>query len=330
MPAIAEGNHNMRPLSEAPSVFSHGLEGKHIVSIEQFTKQDLQSLINVSEMMRRAVERDWHLRPLTEKSVTVLFYEPSSRTFGSFVAAAERLGAGVTQLSGIQYSSVSKGETLEDTIRTFGTQSDLIVMRHPDVGAAAKAAEVSYVPVINAGDGIGEHPSQALLDYYTIVRELGEADGKHIVVVGDLKNGRTIHSLVKLLSMYDVKISFVSPESLKMPKDLIEDAAKYGIVGEETTNLLDVLPQADVVYMTRVQKERFVNEDEYNEVKDAYILTPGLMKKAKKEMIVMHPLPRVNEIDKRIDKDRRAAYFRQMENGLYMRMALLAAVLGKV
>ena len=330
MPAKAEANHNMRPLHEAPSPFENTFQDRHIISIEQFSKEDLSFLVRVAEMMRRAVEKDWHLRPLTEKSVTALFYEASSRTFGSFVAAAERLGAGVTQLSGVQFSSVSKGETLEDTIRTFGTQSDLIVMRHPDVGAAAKAAEVSYVPIVNAGDGIGEHPTQALLDYYTIVRELGSADGKHVVMVGDLKHGRTVHSLVKLLSMFDAKVSFVSPDSLKMPPDLVENATKYGIMGAQTNDILEVLGSADVLYVTRVQKERFPNEEDYNAVKDDYVITPGLIKRAKEDMVVMHPFPRVNEIDERVDKDRRAAYFRQMENGLYIRMALLAAVLGKV
>lgn len=332
MPAVVERNGDMRPLHEAIDPFAHNFERKHIISVEQFNKEDLDFLVRAADMMRRAVEKDWHLRPLTEKSVTALFYEPSSRTFGSLVAAAERLGAGVTQLSGVQYSSVSKGETLEDTIRTFGTQSDLIIMRHPEMGAAAKASQVSYVPVINAGDGVGEHPTQALLDYYTIVRELGTADGKHVVMVGDLKHGRTVHSLLKLLKMFDARVSFVSPDALKMPADLIESAKKHGIMGVETEDLLEVLPSADVLYMTRVQKERFPEDrkEEYEAVKDNYILTPGLMKKAKEDMVVMHPLPRLNEIDPKVDEDRRAAYFRQMENGLYIRMALLAAVLGKI
>lgn len=350
MPAEPQRNGNMRPLRDMPSVFDNSLEGKHIVSVDQFGKTDLSFLVTTAELMRRAVLRDWHLRPLAEKNITALFYEASSRTFGSFVSAAERLGAGVTQLSGVQYSSVSKGETLEDTVRTFGTQSDLIVMRHPEVGAAARAAEVSYVPIVNAGDGVGEHPTQALLDYYTIARELGSVDGNHVVMVGDLKNGRTVHSLLKLLGMYEVKVSFVSPPSLQLPEDLKDLAEKHSIMGQQTADLMDVLPEADVLYVTRVQKERFVpsqsileameevartdaikkGELEYDAVKDSYVITPGLLKKAKREMIVMHPLPRVNEIDPRVDNDPRAAYFRQMENGLYIRMALLAAILGKV
>ncbi len=350
MPVEPDTNGNMRPLRDVPSAFNNDLKGQHIISVDQFGVADLRFLVTASELMRRAVEKDWHLRPLSEKSVTALFYEPSSRTFGSFVSAAQKLGAGVIPVSGVQYSSVSKGETLEDTIRTFGTQSDLIVMRHPEVGAAARAAEVSYVPIVNAGDGIGEHPTQALLDYYTIARELGTVDGNHVVMVGDLKHGRTVHSLLKLLKMYDVKVSLVSPPSLRLPPELREQAGRHGIMGQETTELLDVLPDADVLYITRVQKERFTptqaileameeaeriealrsGEAEYDKVKDAYVLTPGLMKKAKQDMIIMHPLPRVNEIDPRIDQDRRAAYFRQMENGLYMRMALLAAILGKL
>ncbi|HZD58134.1 MAG TPA: aspartate carbamoyltransferase, partial [Anaerolineales bacterium] len=229
----------------------------------------------------------------------------------------------------VRYSSVSKGESLPDTIRTLECYADVIVLRHPDVGASAQAARYARKPVINAGDGIGEHPTQALLDLFTIVEELGQVDGLNVTMLGDLKFGRTVHSLSRLLSLYDVRLNYVSPEILRMPKEIIAELEEKGIPQKEYDSLEPVIAESDVLYVTRVQKERFTDLNEYEKVKGAYVITPESMEIAKDRMIVMHPLPRVGEISMEVDEDPRAAYFRQMEYGLYVRMALLAMVLGK-
>lgn len=256
-----------------------------------------------------------------------MFYEPSTRTASSFAAAILRLGGQVVSVSESS-SSVVKGESLPDTIRTLERYSDVIVLRHPDVGAAAVAAAHCNKPIINGGDGIGEHPSQALLDVFTIREELGTVNGLNITLVGDLKHGRTTHSLVKLLSMYRVKLTYVSPQSLQMPQNIKDEVEKRGIPQREFTNLDQCLAETDVLYVTRVQKERFASQEEYERVKSGLIITPEVLTGAKDNMIVMHPLPRVDEISPRVDSDPRAAYFRQMENGMYIRMALFALLLG--
>jgi carbamoyl-phosphate synthase/aspartate carbamoyltransferase/dihydroorotase/carbamoyl-phosphate synthase/aspartate carbamoyltransferase len=229
----------------------------------------------------------------------------------------------------VQFSSVSKGETLADTIRTLEQYADVIVLRHPEIGSAQVAAEYAHVPIINAGDGAGEHPTQALLDLFTIKEELGRLDGLKIAMVGDLRYGLTVHSLVRLLLQYDVSLRLVSPEILRLPMTLMNEIIDVGLGVRETHDVADVIENADVLYVTRVQKERFTDLAQYEEVKDQYEITPELMTKAKSKMIVMHPLPRVGEIHYAVDSDPRAAYFRQVKNGMYIRMALLAAVLGK-
>jgi len=243
----------------------------------------------------------------------------------------ERLGGSVIPINNVKYSSVSKGESLADTIRTLECYADVIVLRHPEVGSAAIAAEAAEKPVLNAGDGVGEHPTQALLDLFTIFSELGigEIDGKTITMLGDLKYGRTVHSLARLLTLYNVKLNYVSPDILKMPEEVKEEVAVKGIPQAEYGSLEEVLPETDVLYVTRVQKERFENPADYEKVAGSFVVNPEIMKAAKEQMIVMHPLPRVGEISTDFDKDPRAAYFRQMEYGLYVRMALLAMVLGK-
>ena len=243
----------------------------------------------------------------------------------------ERLGGSVIPINEVKYSSVSKGESLPDTIRTLECYADVIVLRHPETGSAAIAAKAAKKPVINAGDGVGEHPTQALLDTFTIFEELGagQVDGMTVTMLGDLKYGRTVHSLARLLSLFKVKINYVSPEILKMPKEVMDEVGAKGIPQAEYSSLEEVLPETDVLYVTRVQKERFEAPADYEKVKGAYVIDPAVMKAAKKEMIVMHPLPRVGEISPDFDDDPRAAYFRQMEYGLYVRMALLAMVLGK-
>jgi aspartate carbamoyltransferase len=241
----------------------------------------------------------------------------------------ERLGGSVIPINEVRYSSVSKGESLPDTIRTLECYADVIVLRHPEVGSAALAAKHGKKPVINAGDGIGEHPTQALLDSLTIKEELGHIDGLTVTMLGDLKYGRTVHSLSRLLSLYKVKLNFISPEILRMPSEIIDELNGQGIEQAEFNTLEPVLSETDVLYVTRVQKERFSDLADYEIAAGAYIIDSEVMKAAKDRMIVMHPLPRVSEISMDFDEDPRAAYFRQMEYGLYVRMALLAMVLGK-
>jgi aspartate carbamoyltransferase len=305
--------------------------GKDILSVKQFSRHDLEYIFGVAHEMREMVARVGSFDLLKGKILANLFYEPSTRTSSSFTSAMERLGGSVIPINEVRYSSVSKGESLPDTVRTLECYADVIVLRHPEVGSAALAAEYAKKPVINAGDGVGEHPTQALLDTFTIFEELGEGvvDGLTVTMLGDLKYGRTVHSLARLLSLYQVKLNYVSPDILRMPQEVIQEVAETGIHQSEYTSLDTVLTETDVLYVTRVQKERFEDAAEYDKVKDAFGINPEIMKVAKQEMIVMHPLPRVTEISMDFDNDPRAAYFRQMEYGLYVRMALLAMVLGK-
>jgi aspartate carbamoyltransferase len=303
--------------------------GKDILSVKQLSRSDLDYIFGVAHEMREMVTRVGTFDLLKGKILASLFYEPSTRTSSSFTSAMERLGGSVIPINEVRYSSVSKGESLPDTVRTLECYADVIVLRHPEVGASALAAKYARKPVINAGDGVGEHPTQALLDLFTISEELGELDGLTITMVGDLKYGRTVHSLARLLSLYNVRLDYVSPEILRMPPEIIEELDRKGILQAEFNALDKVIANSDVLYVTRVQKERFEKLDDYESVKGAFVITPDTMKLAKERMIVMHPLPRVGEISMEVDDDPRAAYFRQMEFGLYVRMALLAMVLGK-
>ncbi len=304
-------------------------EGQHILTISQFGLDDLAYVFDVAEEFRLMVKRVGSLDLLKGHILANLFYEPSTRTSSSFLAAMQRLGGTAIPINEVRYSSVSKGESLPDTIRTLESYADVIVLRHPEVGSAALAARYAHKPVINAGDGIGEHPTQALLDLFTILQERGRIDGLTVTMLGDMKYGRTVHSLAKLLSLFDVKINYVAPEILRMPADLVEHLTRKGMRQAEYTDLNDVLADTDVLYVTRIQKERFADLAEYEKVKGSYIITPDTMAQAKRDMVLMHPLPRVGEIDMAVDNDPRAAYFRQMEYGIYVRMALLALVLGK-
>lgn len=305
--------------------------GKDIISVRQFSRTDLEYVFGVAHEMRGMVERVGTFDLLKGKILANLFYEPSTRTSSSFTAAMERLGGSVIPINEVKYSSVSKGESLPDTIRTLECYADVIVLRHPETGSATIAAKAARKPVINAGDGVGEHPTQALLDTFTIFEELGggQVDGMTVTMLGDLKYGRTVHSLARLLSLFKVTLNYVSPDILKMPKGVKDEVEEKGIPQKEFSRLEDVLPATDVLYVTRVQKERFEDPSDYEKVKNSFVVDTEIMKTAKKEMIVMHPLPRVNEISMDFDDDPRAAYFRQMEYGLYVRMALLAMVLGK-
>jgi aspartate carbamoyltransferase len=279
--------------------------------------------------MRSMVERFGTADMLHGHVLANLFYEPSTRTSSSFNAAMVRLGGRVLSINEVVYSSVSKGESLPDTVRTLECYADVIVLRHPEVGAAATAARYAHVPIINAGDGVGEHPTQALLDLFTIQEELGRVDGLKVAMVGDLKYGRTVHSLTRLLTQYHVELVFVSPDMLKLPPEIVAEVHGAGLAYRETDDIHNIIGDADVLYVTRVQKERFSDLALYDAVKEHYVVDPTLMARAKEDMIVMHPLPRVGEIAYAVDDDPRAAYFRQMRNGMYIRMALLAAVLGK-
>lgn len=309
---------------------SNGMTGWDILSVDQFDREKLGYIFGRAEEMRAMVDRVHGVDLLKGQVLACLFYEPSTRTSASFIAAMERLGGSVIPITqGVQFSSVSKGETLADTIRTLEQYSDVIVLRHPEIGSAKAAAEAASVPVINAGDGAGEHPTQALLDLFTIQEEMGRIDGLKVAMVGDLRFGRTVHSLTKLLLHFDVSLRFVSPEILRMPLKIMNEVRDAGINARETHDVADVIENADVLYVTRVQKERFSDLEQYNEVKDQYVITPELLERAKEKMVVMHPLPRVGEISTDVDQDPRAAYFRQVQNGMYIRMALLAAVLGK-
>lgn len=303
--------------------------GKDIISVKQFTKEDLTYIFEVAHEMRVMVERIGTFDLLKGKILANLFYEPSTRTASSFTAAMERLGGSVIPINEVKYSSVAKGESLPDTVRSLECYSDVVVLRHPEVGASALAAKYARKPVINAGDGVGEHPTQALLDLFTIIEEQGQVDGLTVTMLGDLKYGRTVHSLSRLLSLYDVRLNYVSPEILRMPSEIKGELKETGVPQQEYHSLEEPLPTTDVLYVTRVQKERFDDPEAYEKVKGTYIISSATLQDAKEEMTLMHPLPRVGEISMDLDDDPRAAYFRQMEYGMYVRMALLAMVLGK-
>ncbi|PID85132.1 MAG: aspartate carbamoyltransferase [Chloroflexi bacterium] len=309
---------------------SNGLTGQDVISVNQFDRDYISYVFARAREMREMVQRVGSADLLKGYVLACLFYEPSTRTSSSFIAAMERLGGSVIPITqGVKFSSVSKGETLADTVRTLEQYADAIVLRHPDIGSAKLAADYASVPVLNAGDGAGEHPTQALLDLFTIREELGQIDGLKIAMVGDLKYGRTVQSLTKLLLHFNVSLRYVSPEILRLPLNTMNQVIDVGLDVRETHDVADVIENADVLYITRVQKERFADLAQYEEVKDYYEITTELMEKAKEKMVVMHPLPRVGEIHYNVDNDPRAAYFRQVQNGMYIRMALLAAVLGR-
>jgi aspartate carbamoyltransferase len=307
----------------------NGFFGQHILSVRQFDRDKLQYIYRVADEMRALVKRFGKANLLEGKILANLFYEPSTRTSSSFQAAMLRLGGRNISINGVHYSSVTKGESLPDTVRTLESYCDLTVLRHPQTGAAAEAARYARKPLINAGDGTGEHPTQALLDIYTIEDDLKRLDGLKIAMMGDLKYGRTVHSLTRLLCLYDTQFTFVSPEALRVPQEILDELEASGHSYQQLREVDEVIDQVDVLYVTRVQKERFEDPAHYEQLKDYYVVDPALLSRAKEDMIVMHPLPRVYEISMEVDDDPRAAYFRQMENGMYIRMSLLAAVLGK-
>jgi aspartate carbamoyltransferase catalytic subunit len=302
----------------------------HIIEAQQFDVPTLQQLFEVTKKMEQLVARGG-MADFSNRIMVALFYEPSTRTRFSFETAMQRLGGRVVSTeNAAEFSSVAKGETLEDTIRILNGYADVIVIRHYEVGAAKRAAAVSRVPVINAGDGVGQHPTQALLDLYTIRKEIGAIDGLRIAMVGDLAQGRTVRSLAYLLSKFrDIKLYFVAPPELKMKEDILAHLRERNIPYVEETVLEKVLPEVQVVYQTRIQKERFGDRiADYEKCRGVYVINQECLRLMKPDAIIMHPLPRLDEITREVDSDPRAAYFRQAQNGLYVRMALLSLVLG--
>ena len=304
--------------------------GKDIIDGAQFTREELEHIINVAADMRERLGKNHSLELLRGYVLGALFFEPSTRTRLSFEAAMNRLGGSVVGFASAGVSSTAKGESLADTIRTVDQYVDVIAMRHPKIGSAREAAEVATAPVINGGDGAGQHPTQALLDLFTIQTECGQVDGNTIALCGDLKNGRTVHSGVELYKHYDCKLIFVAPEALQMPAKITARLRKEGIPVEETTDLAAAMAEADVLYMTRIQKERFDDPAEYERLKGSYVLTREMVERIKPDLTVMHPLPRVNEITTDVDDLPGAAYFRQMQNGMYTRMALIGLITGTI
>lgn len=301
---------------------------RNLLDITDLTVEELDELIRVAEDIIANPEK--YRDACAHKQLATLFFEPSTRTRLSFESAMLSLGGSVLGFSSASSSSTAKGETVGDTIRTVSCYADIIAMRHPKEGAPFAAAQVAEVPIINAGDGGHNHPTQTLTDLLTIHREKGRLDNFTIGFCGDLKFGRTVHSLINALSRYDnIKYVLISPTELKLPRYVKEEALKKrNISYVQTTDLESVIPELDILYMTRVQRERFFNEEDYLRLKDSYILTPEKLEKAKDDLIILHPLPRVNEITVAVDKDPRAAYWRQVKNGKFIRMALILKLLG--
>ncbi|KYK31105.1 MAG: aspartate carbamoyltransferase [Thermoplasmatales archaeon SG8-52-3] len=303
-------------------------KGKDIISIKDFTKNEINYILNYAEEMIPYAKGEKYKDILKGRVLSSLFFEPSTRTRLSFESSMNRLGGRVIGFSDPSGTSQKKGESLSDTIRMADSYSDAIVIRHPQEGAARLAAEFADSPILNAGDGAGRHPTQCLLDLFTIRKEKKKIKNTKIVLLGDLKYGRTVHSLSYALALYGANLTFVSPTSLKMPNEVVGECKGLGIEPISTTNLEKAIKDADVLYVTRIQKERFPDAEEYNRVVGSYKINNELLKSAKNDLIIMHPLPRVTEIDPEVDKTHHALYFKQAFNGVPVRMALLSLVMG--
>lgn len=301
---------------------------KSILTIDQFTIKDIKIVFKQALSYKKGVKKGSVYKTLPGKILTALFYEPSSRTFGSFVAAMQRLGGGVVPIHGIGTTSVVKGESFSDTIKTFASYSDVITLRHFEEGAAQKAAEISGIPIINAGDGVGEHPTQGLLDLFTIKEQLGRLDNLKVALVGDLMHSRTVHSLAKLIALFPKnKLYFIAPLQSPMPEAIVQTVTKKGTQCQSFTAIEKIIEEVDVLYVTRVQKER-MSDKLYQKIKNAFKIDNKLANRMKKEALIMSPLPRVGEISEDVDSNPRATYLKyQMRNGMYIRMALLRLIL---
>jgi len=302
--------------------------GRDILSIRDFSRADIQLVLRAAKKMVPVAVGDRRSRSLEGKILATLFYEPSTRTRLSFESAMARLGGRVLGFSGAEGTSVQKGETLADTVRMVEAYGDAIVLRHPNEGAARLAAEFTDKPVINAGDGAGQHPTQTLLDLYTIWDEKGSIEGQNVALVGDLKYGRTVHSLTYALAELGAHLTFVSPPTLEMPREILEHVKERGLSFRVAHRLQEVVRDADVLYVTRIQKERFPDPQEYEAVVGSYRIDADLLRDAKRGLIIMHPLPRVTEIAPEVDRTKHAVYFKQAFNGVPVRMALLDMILG--
>ena len=302
-------------------------QGRDITSIEDFTREEIDYILKTSQAMEPTAAKGSDM--LKGKILANLFFEPSTRTRLSFESAMLKLGGNTIGFGDAEITSAKKGENLADTIRTVENYADIIALRHPLEGAAKLAAEFARIPVINAGSGAEEHPTQALLDLYTIQKEKRKIDGLKIALVGDLRYGRTVHSLAYALSLYNIELTLISPESLRMRREVLR-SIQTKIPVSETQNLERIIPQIDVLYVTRIQKERFPDQAEYAKVKGAYRIDLKTLANAKKDLIILHPLPRVDEIAAEVDATPQAHYFQQVWNGIVVRMALLALVLGAV
>lgn len=305
------------------------LESKDILRTDTLTEEDLDVILSTAARFEARLEDEGRLDNMAGQVMVAMFFEPSTRTRLSFESAMHRLGGDVITIADPKTSSAAKGESMADAVKVVQGYADVIVMRHPRKGSAAEAAAAVSVPVINGGDGAGQHPTQALLDTYTVKKEKGTLDGLTVALAGDLKNGRTVHSLVYLLARFDVRLIFVSPAQLKMPGHITEDLVDQGVDVTETDDLAAAMRESDVVYMTRIQKERFEDPEEYKRLKGSYVLDMPMVEQAKDRITIMHPLPRVNEIKEEVDAYAGAAYFRQAHNGVPVRMALLALVTGR-
>ncbi|MEM1543374.1 MAG: aspartate carbamoyltransferase [Candidatus Bathyarchaeia archaeon] len=301
--------------------------GRDIISIKDFTREEIDYILKIAREIEPLARSGSDI--LKGRIMATLFFEPSTRTRLSFETAMYKLGGSVIGFSEPETSSVKKGESLADTVRVVEKYADVIVLRHPSEGAARFAAEYASVPVINAGSGAEEHPTQALLDLYTILKEKGRINGLSIALMGDLRYGRTVHSLAYALSLYDVRLFLVSPDLLRMRREVLEDI-KSRIEIFERTSIEEILPEIDVLYVTRIQKERFPDLAEYAKVRGSYRIDLNILSKAKSDLIILHPLPRVDEIAVEVDSTPFARYFHQVENGLITRMALLALILGAI
>jgi aspartate carbamoyltransferase catalytic subunit len=300
------------------------MKNRSLVSIDDFSTDEILRILGLAEEF----ERQPNSKLLEGKVIATLFFEPSTRTRLSFESAINRLGGKIVGFSDASSSSVSKGETLNDTIRTVANYCDLIVMRHPIEGSARFASEIASVPVVNAGDGANQHPTQTLLDLYSISKTQGGLNDLNIFLVGDLKYGRTVHSLMMAMSRWKATFNFISPEELKMPDEFKLYLDNLGLKYYEHTDFTDIISRADIIYMTRVQKERFSDPIEYEKVKNVYVLRNSMLKNTKPNMRILHPLPRVNEIHPDVDSNSKAYYFEQALNGVYTRQAILCSLLG--
>jgi aspartate carbamoyltransferase len=306
------------------------LKGKDIINTKTLSNDEINLIMKTAASYEKIMDEGGRLLNMSGKVLCTFFYEPSTRTRLSFETAMMRLGGQVVSVAAATTSSsAKKGETVYDTGKMVQAYSDVTVIRHPVEGSAQELADGSDIPVINGGDGAGQHPTQSLLDMYTILKEKGKIEGLTVALAGDLKNGRTVHSLSQLLSRFGVKFYFVSPKALAMPAEITEDLRSKGVDITVTEDILEAVPHCDVLYMTRIQGERFEDPAEYEKYRDAYVVTMDTIKAAKSGMIVMHPLPRVNEIAVEVDSYEGAAYFRQAANGVPVRMALLTLVTGQ-